>query len=287
MTETSTPNAAQIESWNTRSGLRWAAFQAQLDAMLGPLTATVLAAASPRRDERVLDIGCGCGATLLALAEAVGAGGQVLGVDVSAPMLAIAERRLRNSGLRQVRIVRADAASHPFAPGGTDLVFSRFGVMFFDDPVSAFRALRNALRPGGRLAFACWQPLAVNDWMGLPAAAVRPLVGAQPPDEPDAPGPFAFARADRVRAILDAAGFVNAAIRPEAIQLRLGGAHELAAATDFAAQVGPAAAMLATATDPGVAARGRAAIAACLASHAKADGIVLDGAIWIVTAQAA
>ena len=168
----------------------------------------------------MLDVGCGTGETLLRLARAVGPAGRVTGVDISKPMLAVAARRA--AGLPAVETAQADAASHPFPPGGIDLLFSRFGVMFFDDPAAAFRNLRGALAPSGRLAFVCWQPLAANAWFQVPLEVARPLVPQGAEADPEAPGPFAFARPERVRDILAAAGFGAVHIQPLAVSLAVG-----------------------------------------------------------------
>ncbi|HYZ33803.1 MAG TPA: methyltransferase domain-containing protein, partial [Crenalkalicoccus sp.] len=157
-----TPDAGDPAYWNGPAGRSWVAGQERMDATFAPLTEVALALAAPRPGERVLDIGCGCGGTLLALADRVGSAGEVLGLDVSAPMLARAAERA--AGLPQVRTALGDAAAHPLPPAHFDLGFSRFGVMFFRGPVGAFRHIRAALRPGGRLVFICWRALAENDW---------------------------------------------------------------------------------------------------------------------------
>src|SRR5690606_29155530 len=133
--------------------------------------------------------------------------GQVLGADISAPMLEVARERAAQATGAQVSFLQADAQTHAFPKGGFDLAFSRFGVMFFDDPAAAFRNIGAALRPGGRLAFVCWRPMLENAWMATPLFAALPLLPPLPPPDPTAPGPFAFADPDRVQAILGEAGF--------------------------------------------------------------------------------
>ena len=169
-------NADQKAFWNGAAGERWADPAGAHRRGLAPATAAALAVAAPAAGTGVLDVGCGAGASVLALAEAVGPSGRVLGVDVSRPLLEVAERRAAQAGLVQARFLLADAATHAFAPGGVELVFSRFGVMFFADPAGAFRNIRTALRTGGRLAFVCWQPLAANPWVRVPLEALRPLL---------------------------------------------------------------------------------------------------------------
>src|SRR5262249_34365178 len=152
----------------------------------------------------VLDIGCGSGETSIALARLVGASGHVTGIDVSKPMLELA--RQRSAGIKNLDWLLADAAAPDGVLPQADLLFSRFGVMFFGDPVAAFSALRRSLKPGGRLVFASWRPIGENPWMLVPLQAVRPLVPPPPPPGPHDPGPFAFADAEWVNQILTSAG---------------------------------------------------------------------------------
>ena len=158
---------------------------------------------------RVLDIGCGSGQTSLIAADAVGDAGQVTGVDVSRQLLELARKRAEGRG--NLRYIEADAAAYPFAPEH-DLLMSRFGVMFFDDPQYAFANLCMAARPGGRLAFICWRAMAENEYAAMPFEIAKPLMPVLPPADPHAPGPFALADADRLRAILAHAGFSDIAI---------------------------------------------------------------------------
>jgi SAM-dependent methyltransferase len=282
--------ADQAAYWNGKAGETWTALQERIDAVFAPLTAAALDAAAPTANERVLDIGCGCGATVLALAHRVGPGGQVLGLDVSEPMAARARERIAAAGLANAAVRVADAAAHDFAgSGGADLLFSRFGVMFFADPAAAFRNLRRALRPGGRLLFAVWRPMAENGWFTVPLDAGRPLLPPQPPPEPGAlpyvPGPFAFADPDRVRGILAEAGWQDVALAPRDVPMRIAPPGQVDAAAEFATRVGVLARALADA-DPALRARVRQAVADALRPHDGPDGVVLSGAIWLVSARA-
>lgn len=214
-------NADQIAYWNDKAAVTWTTFQERLDALFEPLTALALDAAAPERGESVIDIGCGCGATVLALAQRVGPDGHVLGVDVSDPMAARARERIASAGLTNSQVIVSDAATHPFERGGADLLFSRFGVMFFADPVAAFGNLRGAVRPGGRLLCAAWRPLADNPWFRVPMEAARALLPPQPPADPEAPGPFALANQDRTLGILRAAGWKDAMLARQHVPMRL------------------------------------------------------------------
>jgi SAM-dependent methyltransferase len=205
-------NAEQAAYWTARSE-QWVTHQAALDARLAPVGEQLLTRAAPRPGERVVDVGCGTGATTLAVAEKVGTRGSVLAVDISEPMLAIARRRSTERGHGHVRFLHGDAQSHDFEPKAYDLVLSRFGVMFFSDPVAAFANLMSALRPGGRLAFVCWAPLEDNPWFKEPLAAGIRWLGPPEPQPPRAPGPLALAETGYIEEILRDAGSSNAASR--------------------------------------------------------------------------
>ena len=238
-------NSAQIAYWNDQAALTWTGFQDRLDAIFEPLTALALDAAAPALGEHVIDIGCGCGATALALADRVGPTGQVLGLDVSNPMATRARERIAASGLTNVRIVVSDAATHDFTGDRADLLFSRFGVMFFADPAAAFANLRDAVRPGGRMLCAAWRPLVDNPWFRVPQEAARAFIPPQPPADPDAPGPFAFANQDRTRGIMTSAGWHDVTLTRHDVPMRIAAAGQIEQATDFATRVGPLARILA------------------------------------------
>ena len=209
MTEspTSSPNAQQIAFWNGEEGAKWASSNERLDQMLERIGQHIVARAAPRPGEAVIDVGCGGGATLAMLAHHVGREGHVTGIDISAPLLAIAQARAKLA-TASAEVVQADAETHPLPERRYDLAFSRFGVMFFANPANAFVNLRRALKPGGRLAFVCWRAMAINPWMMVPRGVVTRYV-APPlrPADPTAPGPFAFADPMRIRGILAEAGF--------------------------------------------------------------------------------
>lgn len=275
------PNADQIEYWNAAAGEKWARHQDVTERLLAPVADRLLAAAAPRRGEHVLDIGCGCGATSVALAARVGESGSVLGVDISEPMLARA--RAASSA---ASFLLADAALHPFPPGGFDLAVSRFGVMFFADPVAAFANIRKSLKQDGRLVFVCWQEMSANPWVIVPVtAALRHLPPPEPPD-PHAPGPFAFADAARVRMILRDAGFGEVSVEPAAFTLAVGaeGPDPILEAARFVEDIGPLSRMLGDVEETTRAAV-RASLRDVLAPYAAADGVKLGGACWLVEAR--
>ncbi len=278
------PNREQIELWNGPRGEFWVTEQELRDRELAFFGDATLAAAAAVAGDRVVDVGCGCGATTLALAAAVGPRGSVLGVDVSRPMLARAAER--SVGLSQVRLEAADAATFPF-DGSANAVVSRFGVMFFDDPRAAFTNLRGALRHGGKLAFVCWRSLAKNGWMNVAFEAVRPLVPSSVvTPRADAAGPLAFADPARVRSILEGAGFSDVSLEPLDHPMPLGGNRGLDAAAADALTVGPTARLLLDASEE-LRAKALAAARGALQPFVRGDSVELRGAAWLVTARSA
>jgi SAM-dependent methyltransferase len=272
------PNAQQATYWNEAAGPTWASLQAPLDRQLAPLGRAAMAALSPRPGERILDIGCGAGQTSLDLARAVAPGGEVMGADISGTLLAVA--RDRAAELDGVRFVEADAQTHPFETGRFDAVFSRFGVMFFADPAAAFANIQRAVKPGGRLAFVCWRRPDENPIMTLPMAAAAPFLPPPAPPEPGAPGPFAFADPDRIRAVLGAGGFADITVTPHDEKV---GAGDLDTVLAMTLKVGPLGAMLRDHPDKRDTVI--AAVRTALAPHEGPDGVKLDSATWIVNAR--
>ena len=275
------PNADEIANWNGAVGQRWTELQDVTDAMFAPLTEIVMAAAAAKPGERVLDIGCGCGATVLELARRVGPTGRVLGVDVSEPMLARAAER--SAALANVELVLADASTHRF-PATFDLVFSRFGVMFFDDPVAGFANIRAAMAPGGRLVAAVWRAFAHNAWVQVPWHAALPLLPPQPAAIPGAPGQFAFADPDHVRAVLDQAGFSDIVLAPHDPPIPMTGPGEAALAAERMTRISVVSRALSQA-DPELRGPVTAAIADAFARRETTAGLTLGGAIWLVSAR--
>jgi SAM-dependent methyltransferase len=279
-------NAYQVADWNGQSGEHWVANQARLDAMLAVFGQAAIEAIAPATGERVLDVGCGAGASSLALAARVGAGGQVLGVDISEPLIARARALVPQDTPAQFRA--ADASSAELPEGAFDILFSRFGVMFFDDPTEAFAHMRRALRPGGRVAFVCWRSAAENDWVRVPMDAIKGIVPPPAPPDPEAPGPFSFGDRGRVARILTAAGFTDIAIAPfdASVPFGQGGTRDAAIddAVKMAFEGGPLSRALADQPDD-IRARASAAVRAAFAGLPCERSVMIDGAAWIVMAR--
>lgn len=274
-------NDEQIAYWNGVAGQRWTEQQVVLDRALAAYGRAAVDRATVRSGEHVLDIGCGCGETSLALSDAVGPPGSVFGIDISAPMLARARERAK--GRANLTFAEADAAKIAY-PRTFDLLYSRFGVMFFEDPVVAFRHLHTAAASGGRVSFVCWRSYEENPWATVPVEAVRHLVPeVQLPTE-DGPGPSAFADPAKVQRVMSSAGFRELAIERFDADVVLG-SGDLEEAVEFAVRGGPASRLLAAAT-PEVQARGRDAVRRVLEPLRTANGFALPGSSWLVTARA-
>jgi SAM-dependent methyltransferase len=272
-------NTAQIDYWNAVTGQTWATLQMQLDRQLAPLGQAAISALSPQHGERLLDIGCGCGATSLALAKAVGSTGHVLGLDISEPMLEVARARQKFSEGNAATFRIADAQTAALDEAPFDAAFSRFGVMFFADPTAAFANIRAHLKPDGRLTFVCWRRVEENPWMGVPMAAAAPVLPPLPESDPEAPGPFAFANPDRVTKILTRAGFTDIRITPFDTLI---GSGDLDETLGLATKVGPLSRALREHPECRDAALG--VVRQALAAYVTETGVMMPAAVWIVTA---
>ena len=271
-------DSEQARYWNEGGGRRWAANIARVERMLQPLADRVLALAAPERGERVIDVGCGGGLTSKALADAVGASGEVMGLDVSTVILDVARQRYRD--VFQLRFVHGDAGSMPFAHNLYSLVTSRFGVMFFPDSHGAFAHLRTALAPDGRLAFICWRELALNPWMAVPVKAAFEILPRPEPLAPRAPGPFAFAERDYLYDILSTAGFAQIEITAHDQSLDLGTVSD---AVEQMTRMGPSAPAYDEAT-PAVRAQVVAALIEVFRPFVTNGTVQMASATWLVRA---
>ena len=276
-------NADQIAYWNGPGGQHWTDRQQTQDVLLAPISDILIDRARAKPGERIIDVGCGCGATTIALAQKAGPTGHVFGVDISAPMLARA-RQVAPAGL-PVDFVLADATVYPFDPASSDLLVSRFGVMFFAEPALSFANMRKALRPSGRLTFACWREPRDNPWMMAPLQAAYKHVPKLPQLGPEDPGPFSFAAEQRVHRILGAAGFSGVAMEPCNLSLDVAVGRGLDAAVESALEIGPASRAL-QGQPSDLRAAAAKSIREALAPFVKGNTVPLAASIWIVTASA-
>ena len=281
MSDAAELHANQIAYWNGTGGDHWVRRQELTDLVLAPVAEVALARAAVKPGDRVIDIGCGCGATTLVLADAIQPGGALVAADVSEPMLGRARERIGERP--NVAYVCADATTHGFAPGWADLLFSRFGVMFFGDPVLAFANMRRGLKPGGRTVFACWRKPAENPWMMLPLQAAYLHVPKLPKQDPDDPGPFSFGDPNRVTRILTEAGFTDIALEPVDVMLDLASGRGLDAAVAYTLDIGATSRALDGVSDI-LRAAAAGSIHDALTPYVDNGRVPLAGAIWIVTA---
>jgi SAM-dependent methyltransferase len=269
--------ADQAAFWNGQGGKMWLASYERIQRNIAGFGDAVLAAANARPGETVLDVGCGTGATTARLAAAVGPQGRVLGADISEPLIGAA----RAQNLANASFVVGDATTYPFEAASFDLVFSRFGVMFFADPVAAFKNLRRALKPSGRRAFVCWRTPQENPWGLVPMRAAAPHL---PPFErpgPEDPGQYAFGDRARVERILKEAGFGTPSFQALDRPIPMG--KDIPDVLDNLGRFGPIARLFSEATPQQLEAA-RSAIAEALVPHATAEGVTLAGACWLVSA---
>lgn len=281
--EPQTVTAAVREAWNGATGARWVDDAERFDALLHPMGEALLGVAGVTGGEHILEVGCGTGRLTIGLAGLVGDQGEVVGVDVSAPMLRLAADRIGEAGLSNVRLVESDAANVALPPAAFDALVSRFGVMFFGDPPVAFTHLAGLLRPGGRLAVVTWRAMPESEFFALPVSiamrhAAEALATTGPPE---LPGPFSLADPVELRALLDAAGLVDVEIA--AVDRQLVAGHTVDDAMAFLSRGSwyDAVRNAAPAAIPAIEADLRTELAARLGP----DGVTATGAAWLVTAR--
>lgn len=278
----STANRSEYEDWNGEDGRRWVADADRRDRLLAAVAQELLSDADVQPGESVVDVGCGCGATTLAVARAAGPKGAVLGVDISDVMLGVARERVAHADVSGVTLLQADAQTHRFEPARYDVAVSRFGTMFFDDPVAAFTNIARSLRPGGRLCLATWQPLVANDWLTIPGAAL--LRYGSLPEAAEGPGMFAQSEPAVIGEVLRSSGFAEVEVRALRVPLHLGDSP--ADAADHLANTGLGHAVLATIPER-LQAKAVEDVREVLAEHQTSAGVELPGGILLTRARLA
>jgi ubiquinone/menaquinone biosynthesis C-methylase UbiE len=276
-------NQQQAEAWNGAESVHWVEHADRYDRQLAPFTHALLEHARLEPQHSVLDVGCGCGATTLAAARL---SGSAVGVDISKPLLEIATDRAQAASIDRVEFLVADAQTHAFVEESFDIVISQFGVMFFDDPVSAFTNLRRALAPGGRVAFVCWQGLEANEWVDVVGRAVArqvtlPALGGQA----GGPGMFSLKDQNEIAALLAASGFAQIEVESTSPAILLGGGGTLEESLDFLLGTGIARGLL-SGVDAGARDETRQTILASLTQRYEPGlGVRLATGAWLVTAR--
>jgi SAM-dependent methyltransferase len=273
-------NADQQAFWDGAGGRTWVARQEHTDITLAPVSEALLALVAPRIGERVLDVGCGCGASTLAIARAVGPAGRVAALDISGPMLTEARARAEAAGIANVDWRQADPATA--ALDEYDLLVSNFGAMFFGDSVAAFTHMRRAAGPEARMVLVCWRPLAENPWMGTPMQAVLPHVPPRPKGDPNAPGMFAFADPQRVARVLTAAGWLPPRFDKLDLDLDVAAGRGLDEAVVQVTEIGAINSWLRD-QPADVVTAAKASIREALAPHVDGASVRLPAAMWLIS----
>ncbi len=275
---------AEAEFWAGPMGREWALHAEALDRQLAPVAEIGLAELAARPGERVLDLGCGSGATTAALCAAVEPGGAVTGIDISADQIGAARSR---PGAAHAEFIVADAETHAFPPDAYDALFSRFGCMFFGDPPKAYANIYRTLKPGARVVLTAWRALDRNPWAAVPVSVGADVLGPADPPVPGVPGPFAWATPEVFRPILEGTGFTAVNYREAPVMLQIGEsepADPVQRALAMLTRIGPLARRL-----KGLPKKTRAAVAARLAPALVdyvSDGWVrMPGLIWVISAR--
>lgn len=277
-------NADMLAFWDGVGGCTWVARQAHTDVTLGRVTEALLAFASPRPGEKVLDVGCGCGAPTLDFARAVGPSGHVAALDISGPMLLEGERRAAAAGIANIDWRQADPA---FAVlDSFDLLTSAFGTMFFGDPVGAFANMRSAATPAARMAIICWRSLGENPWMEVPMNAVARHLPPRPPTVPHAPGMFAFADPEHVSRVFIAAGWARPHFQKLDMELDIAAGRGLEEAVSQSTQIGAVNSWLRN-QPANVVSQAIVSLREALRPYARGERVLLGGSMWLIASTAA
>ena len=277
-------NADMLAFWNGQGGRTWVARQAHTDTTLTPVTEALLAFAAPRPGERILDVGCGCGAPTLEFARAVGPSGRVAALDISGPMLAEGAARAKAAGVANIDWRQADPATA--ALDEYDVLTSAFGTMFFGDPVGAFAHMRCAANADARMAIVCWRSLAENPWMEVPMNAVACHLPPRPKPVPHAPGMFAFADPKRVSEVLTASGWAPPGFEKLDADLDIAAGRGLEEAVIQSTQIGAVNSWLRN-QPAEVVSVAIASVREALEPYVDGASVRLSGAMWLISSASA
>ena len=276
-------NAEQAEFWAARAS-SWMSLESHHEQVIGPAGRMAMDRLGPHPGQHVVDLGCGTGQTTLALAGRVAPGGRAVGVDIAIALLDRAREHAADAGIANIEFQHADVQSSDLGSARFDGAFSRFGVMFFADPVAAFTNVHRSLKPGAALSFVCWRPVTSNDWMFVPAQAAVSVLGTAPDTPaPDAPGPFSLSDPNRVRIILDSAGFHHIDITAHDDLMRTP-AERIPESADSALRVGAVQRML-EGVDPETVQRVRGAIVEAMLARLQDGEVALTRSVFLVRAE--
>jgi ubiquinone/menaquinone biosynthesis C-methylase UbiE len=281
-------NQLQKDMWNGRAGASWVRHNSLLEELLSEPGRRCMALFDLPSNAQVLDVGCGCGNQTLEWAARLDPSSNITGVDISTPMLALAEdlKSANKSSLQaNVSFVLGDASEALFPETSFDAIYSRFGVMFFADPTAAFATLRSTLKPEGQLGFVCWQSPALNPFFTAPMQAALTVLPPPPPAKPGAPGPFGLSDKERTQHVLSEAGFAEITIEPLQLELSAGAGRSFDDLFQELIQIGPAATLIAE-SEPPLAEHARAAVYERLGEfYSSGSGVRFEANFWLVSAR--
>tara|TARA_B100001057_G_scaffold265168_1_gene265395 strand:- start:170 stop:1021 length:852 start_codon:yes stop_codon:yes gene_type:complete len=274
-------NQEQKEFWNEKKGEIWVSLESKIDKMLGPLGDQAIKILKPKVGEKILDIGCGTGSTSQTLSKLVGESGIITGIDISKPILNFAQKQKENKKIKNINFIQADAQNHQFSDLNFDAVFSRFGIMFFEDPISAFKNIKKSLSCNGRLTFVCWSKREDNDWINLSSNVARQFLELPPKANPKEPGPFAFEDYFYIEEILIKSGWKNIKIKEYKQNIVIGKTLDYAA--DFLSRMGPMSVPFENANEQ-TKEKVISALKECYSQYFTAKGVEFHFSSWIVSA---
>ena len=274
-------NQEQKEFWNEKKGEIWVSLESKIDKMLGPLGDQAIKILKPKVGEKILDIGCGTGSTSQTLSKLVGESGIITGIDISKPILNFAQKQKENKKIKNINFIQADAQNHQFSDLNFDAVFSRFGIMFFEDPISAFKNIKKSLSCNGRLTFVCWSKREDNDWINLSSNVASQFLELPPKANPKEPGPFAFEDYFYIEEILTKSGWKNIKIKAYKQNIVIGKTLDYAA--DFLSRMGPMSVPFENANEQ-TKEKVISALKECYSQYFTAKGVEFHFSSWIVSA---
>ena len=280
--ETKHINQDQKDFWNNQKGQIWVSLEQKIDSMLEPLGDETLKILAVKDGEHIIDVGCGTGTTTLKLAGLLCNNGSVTGVDISKPILECAKKKARESSANNIEFVLADAQNHDFVFESCDAIFSRFGLMFFEDPVAAFSNLRKGLKSGGRLTFVCWADRSVNDWIEVSTNIANKYLELPPKAAPRDPGPFAFEDPLYLNEVLSDAGWNEILIENFATTNVVG--KSIKEAADFLSRMGPMSVPFEN-SEGSVQRKVIGALEECFVDYFTRRGVEMHFSTWIVIAN--
>ena len=274
-------NQEQKEFWNEKKGDIWVSLEHNIDKMLGPLGDQAIKILKPKVGEKILDIGCGTGSTSQTLSNLVGESGLVTGIDISKPILNFAIKKKESKKIKNINFIQADAQNHQFSNSNYNAIFSRFGVMFFEDPIAAFKNIKKSLVRNGRLTFVCWSNREENDWINLSSNVASQFLELPPKANPKDPGPFAFEDYFYIKEILIKAGWSNIKIKAYKKKIIIG--DTLDSAADFLSRMGPMSVPFENANEQ-TKEKVVSALKECYSKYFTPKGVEFHFSSWIVSA---